>query len=96
MIVKKQWHLCEKDTTALDVKFIISLGCSVQVYAPEPAQITGPDGRLYYYYPTNAFVHIVSTCEKQESMLKLKFGDSLVLQQVVHTTPDSRTPFPFS
>ena len=93
MIVKKQWRLYKKDTTAIDIKFIVGLGCAVRVDEPEPAKLIGPDGKIYHYYPTNSTVYIVSTCEKQEMMLKLKFGDELIIQQV--TTLDSHTPFPF-
>jgi hypothetical protein len=95
MIVRKQWRLNLKETTALDIKFIVSLGCAVHVEPSESTELTGPDGKTYLYNATNPFVIVVSTCEKQESMLKLKFGDSLVLQQVVHTTPNIRTHLPF-
>jgi hypothetical protein len=95
MIVRKQWRLNALDVTSLDIKFMVSLGCAVHVEPSESSELIGPDGKTYRYNATNPFVLVVSTCEKQESMLKLKFGDSIVLQQVVHTTHNIPTHLPF-
>ena len=94
MIVKKQWKLFKKDLTEYDVKFVVGLGCPIRIDDQEPIELIGPNGNRYQYRGTTSITYIISTNTKQEAMLKLKFGDDLKLQQVVHTTPDTRTPFP--
>jgi hypothetical protein len=96
MITKKLWTLSKPDATQSDSTFLFGLGCSIEVVVPEPIEFIAPTGSRwkFTYTPENPYIKIETTCEKQEMMLKLKYGDELRLQQVYHTTPETITSFP--
>ena len=94
MITRKLWTLSKPDATHTDATFLFGLGCSIEVVIPEPIEFTAPTGTHWRYIPENPYIKIETTCEKQEMMLKLKYGDELRLQQVYRTTPDTLTSFP--
>jgi hypothetical protein len=85
MIVKKIWTLFKPNADRADVAFLSGLGCECEVIIPEPLQFEYM-GQKYKYngveWPT---IKITTTCEKQEMMLKLKYGDDLQIKQIIHT-----------
>ena len=85
MIVKKIWVLDKPNATHVDATYIMSLGCEVEVIVPTPLEFTSPVGTQWHYMPENPRIEIITTCEKQESMLYLKYGDALHLKSKIHT-----------
>ncbi len=94
MITKKIWILRKPDATHIDATFLIGLDCYVEVVLPDPIEVVSSDGKRWKYTQENPHIKIETTCEKQESMLKLKYGDELVLTQVCHDILPTRTYFP--
>jgi hypothetical protein len=93
MITKKLWILQKLDATRADATFLFGLGCTVEVVIPDPIEFTAATGTRWQY-TDHPHIKIETTCEKQEMMLKLKYGNELRLIQVYHTTPDTHTFFP--
>lgn len=94
MITKKLWILEHPDANQSDATFLFGLGCKVEIVLPEPVEFTASTGSLWRYTLETPHIKIETTCEKQEMMLKLKYGDELRLMQTYHTTPNTRTFFP--
>ncbi len=94
MITRKIWALHRPDATVIDATFIIGLECHVEVVVPEPQVITATDGSQWHVAAGSPFIRITTTCDKQESMLKLKYGDDLRILQIFHTRPEETTPIP--
>ena len=94
MKTKKIWALHKPDANEIDSVFLFGLGCTVEVILPEPYEIESMDGKRWKYTAQNPYIKIETTCEKQESMLQLKYGDRLVLMQVYHDILPTRTRFP--
>lgn len=94
MIVRKTWRIYKPNATEIDARFIVGLGCAVEIIAPDPIELTATDGSRWKVANNYPQIEITTTCEKQEMMLKLKYGEDLLLQQVYHTTPYTRTPIP--
>lgn len=94
MIKRKIWALHRPDATKVDATFLFGLGCEVEVVLPEPQTITSADGKQWRYSVENPFIRITTTCDKQESLLKLKYGEDLHILQIFHTLPDNITPIP--
>lgn len=94
MITRKIWALYKPDANEVDSIFLFGLGCKIEVVLPEPFDIESIDGKRWKYTASNPHIKIETTCEKQESMLQLKYGDSLVLMQVYHDILPTRTYFP--
>ncbi len=94
MIKRKIWALHKLDATTVDATFLFGLGCEVEVVLPEPQTVTSADGKQWRYAVENPFIRITTTCDKQESMLKLKYGEELLLLQVYHTMATEWTPIP--
>ena len=84
MTHKKIWKLFKPDATRIDATFIIGLGCEVEVVMPEWLEFTSPAGTQCRYLAENPHIEITTTCEKQESMLQLKYGDDLQLKTIIH------------
>ena len=89
MTHKKIWTLYKPDATKIDATFIIGLGCAVEVIMPEWQDFESSNGTRWRYQNENAYIEITTTCEKQESMLYLKYGDELQLKSIIHTKLES-------
>ena len=72
----KIWRLNKEPFTKTDYIWIKELGCDLTVHNPEPETITLASGTRQYYG-----IEIQTTCDKQQSMLQLKYGDSLSLKE---------------
>ena len=83
MTHKKIWTLYKPDATTIDATYIMGLGCVVEVIVPEPAEFETPVGTRWYVRE-HPYIEITTTCEKQESMLYLKYGDELRLKMIIH------------
>ncbi len=94
MITRKMWALYKPDADKTDSIFLFGLDCKVEVVLPEPFDIESMDGKRWKYAASNPCIRIETTCEKQESMLQLKYGDKLVLMRVYHDILPTRTRFP--
>jgi hypothetical protein len=94
MIIKKVWLLQKPNATDIDATFLFGLGCEVEVKIPEPLHFETVNGTRVQYLAELPTIKITTTCEKQEMMLKLKYGEELVLIQVVHTPSLTRTVIP--
>ena len=94
LIIKKVWLLQKPNATDIDSTFLFGLGCKVEVKIPEPLHFETVNGTRVQYLAELPTIKITTTCEKQEMMLKLKYGEELVQIQVVHTPSITRTSFP--
>ena len=74
----KIWHLHKEPFTKTDYGWITGLGCDLTVHNPEPENITLASGTRQYYAAA-PWIEIQTTCDKQQSMLQLKFGNLLYL-----------------
>ena len=84
MTHKKIWTLHKPDATRADATYIIGLGCEVEVVLPEPIEFTSGTGTRWHVQNEHPYIEIITTCEKQESMLYLKYGDELQLKSIIH------------
>jgi hypothetical protein len=94
MITKKVWMLRKLDANNSDSKFLFGLGCKIEIKIPELLEIETIDGKGWRISQDPPYIKIETTCEKQEMMLKLKYGEELILIQVVHTPSLTRTVIP--
>ena len=76
----KIWHLYKEPFTEIDYIWIKGLDCTLTIRNPEPVNITLPSGTQQYYKAAPWF-EIETTCDKQQSMLQLKYGDLLYLKE---------------
>jgi hypothetical protein len=76
----KIWGLYLENFTEIDYTWITGLGCELSIIRPEPENITLPSGTRQYYKAAPEIL-ITTTCDKQQSMLQLKYGDSLYLKE---------------
>ena len=96
MIHKKIWILYKPDATQVDATFIMGLGCAVEVITPTPIDFISPAGSRWHVQSEHPHIEITTTCEKQESMLYLKYGEEISLKRIIHTKlepyHESRSP----
>lgn len=85
MITKSCWELIKPNADETDAIFISGLGCIIKVDIPEPVTFSTHAGTFQYNSGKLPTIQITTTCEKQESMLKLKYGDALYLKHRIHT-----------
>lgn len=85
MITKKIWTLVKPDADETDALFLTSLGCIIEVNISEPLQFSTHAGTFQYNSGRMPTIEITTTCEKQESMLHLKYGDALRLKSKIHS-----------
>jgi hypothetical protein len=84
MIIKKLWTLSKPDATQSDATFLFGLGCAVEVIIPKPIDFISPAGSRWHVQSEQPYIEITTTCEKQESMLYLKYGDEFRLKEIIH------------
>lgn len=84
MTHKKIWTLYKPNATEIDATYIMGLGCEVEVVMPEWQDFESSNGTRWRYQHENPYIKITTTCEKQESMLYLKYGDELRLKTIIH------------
>lgn len=87
-MITKTWVLDKPDTTQIDATFIFGLGCTVKVRIPEPVHFETSNGTRVQYQAEHPTVEITTTCEKQESMLQLKYSNNLYLLKVEYENFD--------
>ena len=88
MITQKLWTLSKPDATRIDATFLFGLGCEVEVVMPEWQDFETSNGTRWRYQNENPYIKIITTCEKQEMMLKLKYGDKLLLSETTTSFPE--------
>lgn len=71
------WALCRNQITDNDARWLKGLG--VEVKCEPLANQVYSAGFAVYEYVTGYKIDVITTCDKQETMLKLKYGDDLVL-----------------
>jgi hypothetical protein len=84
MTHKKIWTLYKPNADYSDSTYIMGLGCEVEVIIPEPVDFETANGTRWRYLAKDPYIEIITTCEKQESMLYLKYGDELRLKMIIH------------
>ena len=84
MTHKKIWTLFKPDATEIDATYMMSLGCAVAVIMPEPMHFETSAGTRWTVQKEHPYIEIITTCEKQEMMLYLKYGDKLQLKEIIH------------
>jgi hypothetical protein len=91
MTHKKIWTLYKPDAT-----FIIGLGCEVEVFISKSFDFETVNGTRWHVQHEDPYIEITTTCEKQESMLYLKYGEEISLKRIIHTKlepyHESRSP----
>ena len=85
MITKTIWTLFKPDADDTDAIFLSGLGCKIELHIPEPMEFSTLNGTQVRYTVESPTIEITTTCEKQVSMLKLKYGDALHLKSKIHT-----------
>jgi hypothetical protein len=88
MSTKKIWILYKSNADQTDATFIFGLGCKVEVKIPKPLRIETMNGKQFHYQAEHTTIEITTTCEKQESMLKLKYSNNLYLLKVEYENFD--------
>lgn len=88
MNTQKLWTMVKTDATETDAIFLFGLGCGVKVVMPEWQDFVTSNGTRWRYQNENPYIEITTTCEKQEMMLKLKYGDKLVLEETTTFFPE--------
>jgi hypothetical protein len=88
MTTIKTWILNKQDANQIDATFLFGLGCKVEVRIPEPVYFETSNGTRVQYCAEHPTVEITTTCEKQESMLKLKYSNNLYLLKVEYENFD--------
>jgi hypothetical protein len=89
MTHKKIWTLYKPNANYADATFIMGLGCAVEVIMPKWEEFETVGGTRGRFYAKDPYIEIITTCEKQESMLYLKYGDELRLKTIVHKKLES-------
>jgi hypothetical protein len=93
-MTKKVWELHMPGADSTDATYIMGLGCEVEVIMPKWYEFTSVNGIRSQYLAENPHIEIVTTCEKQESMLYLKYSNNLHLRFVydenIDLAPHSR------
>ena len=84
MTHKKIWTLHKPKATEIDATYIMGLGCAVEVIMPEIVNFETQNGTRWSYRNQDPHIEIITTCEKQETMLYLKYGDELRLKSIIH------------
>lgn len=84
MTHKKIWTLYKPDATHVDATYIMGLGCEVEVVMPEWQEFTFSGGFRGQFSSRDPYIKITTTCEKQETMLYLKYEDDLRLKTIIH------------
>ena len=88
MTTIKTWILNKQDANQIDATFLFGLGCKVEVRIPKPVYFETSNGTRVQYCAEHPTVEITTTCEKQESMLKLKYSNNLHLFRVEYENFD--------
>ena len=86
--MKKLWTLDAPNATQSDATFLFGLGCEVKLVVPEWQDFVTSNGTRWRYQNENPYIEIITTCEKQEMMLKLKYGDKLLLSETTTSFSD--------
>lgn len=85
-ITRKEWILYKDKFDNTDYTWITGLGCHVEVDRDDPKEVQ-MYGQTFHYLGRNPMIIVFTTCEKQESMLKLKYGDDLGLRSTYNELP---------
>lgn len=73
----KVWALCQNQITDNDALWLRGLGVEVKCEALTNRVYSS--GFTVSQYVTGYKIDVITTCDRQETMLKLKYGDDLVL-----------------
>lgn len=74
----KIWALCINDITHNDTLWLQGLGVEVKCEALTNRVYSA--GFAVSEYVTGYKIDVITTCDRQETMLKLKYGDDLVFK----------------
>jgi hypothetical protein len=75
----KTWDLNLASYTQNDITWIQGLGCDFIARYPTPLEISLSNGITRHMTVRKPWLEITTISEKQQSMLQLKYGDSIFL-----------------
>jgi hypothetical protein len=87
-ITYKVWTTDKESVTSNNVKFLTSNNITARLVHEEP-KVIDYNGYQYRYSGVSGRVEFETTCDEQESMLKLLYGSKLKLLTVNVVTPNS-------
>lgn len=87
-IVYKVWTIERNLVTANNVKTLANSGITARLLQDDP-RVFDVQGQGYRYSGLDGRVEFETTCSEQESMLKLIYGNKLLLLAVNVVTPHS-------
>ena len=76
----KIWSLYKEPFTEIDYIWIKGLDCTLTIKNTKPIEINTLSETQYCQGPA-PWIEIETTCDKQQSMLQLKYGDLLYLKE---------------
>ena len=79
----KVWALAVSKLNDSDIVWLQGLKVETKVEALTNKVYT--QGQMVHQVVTGFKIDVITTCEKQENMLKLKYGDDLVLKAVINS-----------
>lgn len=79
VLITKTWVLLLNRLNDSDHLFLNGLG--VEVITEELKSIKYKNGKMFSESTTGHHIEVKTTCEKQENMLQLKYGESLLLRE---------------
>ena len=80
----KRWILTARPLDESDVTWIKGLGCDFSMQAKEPLKVMyGNQVHTFSNLRSNQ-IQVITTTDKQETMLKLKYGNEITLGSVIY------------
>jgi hypothetical protein len=83
MSTTKVWYLIKPDFSSDDLEFINRLNCKIEI-TEDIMDVVDAYGRVWQYKNGHTTVEVSATCDKQESMLQLKYAEYLKLKSTIY------------
>lgn len=77
----KTWRLNVQPFEENDYKWITSIGCKLDIEPAKTEEITLPSGTRSRFVSEGPKITVETTCEKQQIMLQLRYGNSMWLYE---------------
>ena len=83
----KTWVLTKAHYDESDIRWLTSSGCEISIKESKAIEVSY-GSRMYYAGNQQPEVQIKTTCEKQETMLQLKYSNNLCLLRIDYENID--------
>jgi hypothetical protein len=80
----KRWLLLHRLLDEFDIIWLRGLGCYFNTEAKEPIRVMQGNQMHTFSNLYSNQIQIITTTDKQETMLKLKYSNELILVNIVH------------